>query len=67
MSRVVHTIDLWERVVDDPDPIDAQEPSEEHDHAWRLVKDHAEPGTSQQYRCDICNLTWSLTGTDGDR
>ncbi len=52
--------------MDDPNPIAAQEPSEEHDHAWRLVKDHAEPGISQ-YRCDICNLTWSLTGTDGDR
>jgi len=31
----------------------------EHDHAWRRVKTHRY-GVGEEYRCDICDLAWSL-------
>jgi hypothetical protein len=32
----------------------------DHDHAWRHVRGDVAYGTAMEYRCDVCNLSWSL-------
>lgn len=32
----------------------------DHDHAWRHVKGDPAYGSSWEYRCDVCDLSWSL-------
>ena len=31
-----------------------------HDHAWSRVKKTHDYGVDDEYRCDICDLAWSL-------
>lgn len=49
-----------------PPPGTSPEPSADHDHAWRKMDPHREPGTGARsapvtltYRCDLCALVWT--------